>query len=138
MAMWVITRVILESITHVPSPHDPHEDQCAQYEAETVVQVYVSLQQQWRRGCVWVLGLPPRSVHTYLRACLSARVLLPPIPPPLPPFRGGAVSELLEKLRMKPTDIDILVTCTSLFCPTPSPASMLVNKWVTLTAGPGE
>ena len=29
---------------------------------------------------------------------------------------------------MKATDIDILVTCTSIFCPTPSPASMLVNK----------
>lgn len=41
----------------------------------------------------------------------------------------GALSELLEKTGMKPTDIDILVTCTSIFCPTPSLASMLINKF---------
>jgi 3-ketoacyl-CoA synthase len=40
----------------------------------------------------------------------------------------GAVSEVLEKMGMVPTDIDILVTCTSIFCPTPSSASMLVNR----------
>jgi 3-ketoacyl-CoA synthase len=42
---------------------------------------------------------------------------------------GGAVSELLDKTGLKPTDIDILVTNCSIFCPTPSLASMLVNKY---------
>ena len=82
-----ITRVILESITHVPGPHDPHEDQCAQYEAQTVVQVYVSLQQQWRRVCVWVLGLPPRSVHTSAGLPFGSSTS-PPYPPPPTPLQG--------------------------------------------------
>lgn len=42
---------------------------------------------------------------------------------------SGALSELLMKTGMKPTDIDILVTCCSIFNPTPSLASMLVNKF---------
>jgi hypothetical protein len=51
------------------------------------------------------------------------------LPPPLLCPRTGAVSDLLEKMGMKPTDVDILVTCTSIFCPTPSLASMLVNRF---------
>lgn len=42
---------------------------------------------------------------------------------------GGALTDLLERTGLKPTDIDILVTCCSIFCPTPSLASMLVNKF---------
>ncbi len=30
---------------------------------------------------------------------------------------------------LKPTDVDILVTCCSIFCPTPSLGSMLINKF---------
>lgn len=40
-----------------------------------------------------------------------------------------AVQELLDKTGLKPTDIDILVTNCSIFCPTPSMASMLVNHF---------
>ena len=42
---------------------------------------------------------------------------------------GGAVSDLLAKTGLKPDDVDILVTNCSIFCPTPSLASMLINKF---------
>ncbi|KAJ9525632.1 FAE1/Type III polyketide synthase-like protein-domain-containing protein [Haematococcus lacustris] len=42
---------------------------------------------------------------------------------------GGAFSDLLQRTGLRPNDIDILVTCSSIFCPTPSLASMLVNKF---------
>lgn len=41
----------------------------------------------------------------------------------------GAVSGLLEKTGLKPTDIDILVTSCSIFCPTPSMSAMIVNHF---------
>ncbi|PNW80493.1 hypothetical protein CHLRE_07g319600v5 [Chlamydomonas reinhardtii] len=41
----------------------------------------------------------------------------------------GAVEGLLNKTGLRPKDIDILVTTCSVFCPTPSMASMLVNKF---------
>jgi predicted naringenin-chalcone synthase len=37
------------------------------------------------------------------------------------------VSDLLDKTGLKPTDIDILVTNCSIYCPTPSMASMVVS-----------
>jgi 3-ketoacyl-CoA synthase len=40
---------------------------------------------------------------------------------------GGVVTELLEKTGLKPSDVDILVTSSSIFCPTPSLSSMLIN-----------
>jgi 3-ketoacyl-CoA synthase len=42
---------------------------------------------------------------------------------------GGAVSDLLAKTGLRPQDVDILVTNCSIFCPTPSLASMLINKF---------
>eukprot|EP00798_Chlamydomonas_sp_ICE-L_P032112 gene32112-16629_t len=42
---------------------------------------------------------------------------------------GGALDKLLQRTGIKPSEIDILVTCCSIFCPTPSLASMLVNKF---------
>ncbi|KIY96628.1 3-ketoacyl-CoA synthase 6 [Monoraphidium neglectum] len=42
---------------------------------------------------------------------------------------GGAVSDLLEKTGIKPEQIDILISNCSIFCPTPSLASMLINKF---------
>jgi 3-ketoacyl-CoA synthase len=42
---------------------------------------------------------------------------------------GGAITDLLEKTGLKPQDVDILVTNCSIFCPTPSLASLLVNKF---------
>ncbi|GBF90415.1 hypothetical protein Rsub_03411 [Raphidocelis subcapitata] len=42
---------------------------------------------------------------------------------------GGAVAEVLEKTGIKPEEVDILITNCSIFCPTPSLASMLVNKF---------
>lgn len=39
------------------------------------------------------------------------------------------VSDLLDKTGLKPTDIDILVTNCSIYCPTPSMASMVVNTF---------
>jgi 3-ketoacyl-CoA synthase len=41
---------------------------------------------------------------------------------------GGVVTDLLERNGLKPTDIDILVTGSSIFCPTPSLGSMLINQ----------
>jgi len=41
----------------------------------------------------------------------------------------GAVSDLLEKTGLRPTDIDVLVTNSSIFCPTPSLCSLLVNHF---------
>lgn len=41
----------------------------------------------------------------------------------------GAVDNLLKKLGLHPKDIDILVTTCSIYCPTPSMASMLVNHY---------
>eukprot|EP01103_Thecamoeba_quadrilineata_P019282 TRINITY_DN7737_c0_g1_i1.p1 TRINITY_DN7737_c0_g1~~TRINITY_DN7737_c0_g1_i1.p1 ORF type:complete len:513 (-),score=66.63 TRINITY_DN7737_c0_g1_i1:24-1562(-) len=39
------------------------------------------------------------------------------------------VETLLKLTRLKPTDIDILIVNCSLFCPTPSLASMVINKY---------
>eukprot|EP00198_Chlamydomonas_reinhardtii_P011489 XP_001700826.1 predicted protein [Chlamydomonas reinhardtii] len=41
----------------------------------------------------------------------------------------GAVEGLLEKTGLRPKDIDILVTTCSIYCPTPSMASMVVNAF---------
>jgi len=41
----------------------------------------------------------------------------------------GAVSDLLEKTGLRAQDIDILVTNSSIYCPTPSLCSMLVNHF---------
>jgi 3-ketoacyl-CoA synthase len=41
----------------------------------------------------------------------------------------GVVSDLLDKTGLKPTEIDILVTNCSIYCPTPSLASLLVNTF---------
>ncbi|KAI8470967.1 MAG: FAE1/Type III polyketide synthase-like protein-domain-containing protein [Monoraphidium minutum] len=41
----------------------------------------------------------------------------------------GAVGDLLEKTGIKPEQIDILISNCSIFCPTPSLASMLINKF---------
>lgn len=42
---------------------------------------------------------------------------------------GGVVADLLEKTGIKPEQIDILITNCSIFCPTPSLSSMLINKF---------
>ncbi|KAG2499530.1 hypothetical protein HYH03_002476 [Edaphochlamys debaryana] len=41
----------------------------------------------------------------------------------------GAVQALLDKTGLRPSDIDILVTTCSIYCPTPSLASLLVNAF---------
>ncbi|KAG2441061.1 hypothetical protein HXX76_003914 [Chlamydomonas incerta] len=41
----------------------------------------------------------------------------------------GAVEGLLQKTGLQPRDIDILVTTCSIYCPTPSMASMVVNAF---------
>ncbi|MEW5300762.1 MAG: hypothetical protein WDW36_003669 [Sanguina aurantia] len=41
----------------------------------------------------------------------------------------GCVTELLDRTGVKPSEIDILITNSSIFCPTPSMSSMLVNKF---------
>ncbi|KAI8477402.1 MAG: FAE1/Type III polyketide synthase-like protein-domain-containing protein [Monoraphidium minutum] len=41
----------------------------------------------------------------------------------------GAVADLLEKTGTRPQDIDVLITNCSIYCPTPSLASMLVNHF---------
>lgn len=41
----------------------------------------------------------------------------------------SAIDELLAKTRLRPNDIDILVTNCSLFCPSPSLSSMIVNNY---------
>lgn len=42
---------------------------------------------------------------------------------------GGAVEQVLEKTGTRARDIDVVVVNCSLFCPTPSLASILVNKF---------
>ncbi|GBF90650.1 hypothetical protein Rsub_03222 [Raphidocelis subcapitata] len=42
---------------------------------------------------------------------------------------GGSVAEVLEKSGIKAEEVDILITNCSIFCPTPSLASMLINKF---------
>ncbi|WIA36536.1 hypothetical protein OEZ86_007829 [Tetradesmus obliquus] len=42
---------------------------------------------------------------------------------------GGAVADLLQKTGIKAEEIDILVTTSSVFAPTPSVASMLINMF---------
>jgi 3-ketoacyl-CoA synthase len=39
------------------------------------------------------------------------------------------VEGLLQRTQINPKDIDIVVTLCSIYCPTPSMASMLVNKF---------
>lgn len=41
----------------------------------------------------------------------------------------GAVADLLEKTGTRPQEIDVLVTNCSIYCPTPSLCSMLINKF---------
>eukprot|EP00798_Chlamydomonas_sp_ICE-L_P026885 gene26885-4495_t len=41
----------------------------------------------------------------------------------------GALHELLKRTSIKPSEIDILITCTSIYCPTPSLCAMLVNHF---------
>eukprot|EP00210_Caulerpa_lentillifera_P004224 g4029.t1 len=41
----------------------------------------------------------------------------------------GAVEGLLEKTNISPKDVDILVTCCSIFCPTPSMTAAIVNRF---------
>lgn len=42
---------------------------------------------------------------------------------------GGVVADVLEKTGIKPEQVDILITNCSIFCPTPSLSSMLINKF---------
>lgn len=42
---------------------------------------------------------------------------------------GGALEELLRKTGLKATDIDVLIVTSSVFAPTPSTASMLINMF---------
>ncbi|KAL6765115.1 FAE1/Type III polyketide synthase-like protein-domain-containing protein, partial [Haematococcus lacustris] len=42
---------------------------------------------------------------------------------------GGALEGLLAKTGLAPRDIDILVTTCSIYCPTPSLASMMINRF---------
>ncbi|GBF90943.1 hypothetical protein Rsub_03798, partial [Raphidocelis subcapitata] len=42
---------------------------------------------------------------------------------------GASVADVLEKTGIKPEQVDILITNCSIFCPTPSLASMLINKF---------
>jgi 3-ketoacyl-CoA synthase len=39
------------------------------------------------------------------------------------------ISEVLRKTGLQPTDIDILITNTSVYCPTPSIASLVINMF---------
>lgn len=41
----------------------------------------------------------------------------------------GAVEGLLEKTKIKPKEVDILITCCSIFCPTPSMTAAIVNRF---------
>jgi len=41
----------------------------------------------------------------------------------------GAVEGLIKKTKIKPTDVDILITCCSIFCSTPSLSAAIVNKF---------
>lgn len=41
----------------------------------------------------------------------------------------GALEGLLHKTGLSPKDVDILVTTCSIYCPTPSMASMIVNHF---------
>lgn len=41
----------------------------------------------------------------------------------------GAVSSLLAKTNVDPQEIDIVITTCSIFCPTPSMSSMIINKF---------
>jgi 3-ketoacyl-CoA synthase len=40
-----------------------------------------------------------------------------------------AMAGLLAKTGLRPSDVDVLVTTCSIFCPTPSMASMVVNHF---------
>jgi predicted naringenin-chalcone synthase len=42
---------------------------------------------------------------------------------------GQVVEELLKKTGIKPEDVDILITNCSIYCPTPSIASLVINKF---------
>lgn len=42
---------------------------------------------------------------------------------------GQVIEEVLRKTGLKPTDIDILLTNSSIYCPTPSLASMVINMF---------
>jgi 3-ketoacyl-CoA synthase len=42
---------------------------------------------------------------------------------------GQVISEVLRKTGLAATDIDILITNTSIYCPTPSIASMVINMF---------
>ena len=41
----------------------------------------------------------------------------------------GAVEGLLQQTNIKPTDVDILISCCSIFCPTPSMTAVIVNRF---------
>lgn len=41
----------------------------------------------------------------------------------------GAVEGLLKQTNIRPTDVDILISCCSIFCPTPSMTAAIVNKF---------
>lgn len=41
----------------------------------------------------------------------------------------GCMDELFQKTKIRPKDIDILIVNCSLFCPTPSLAAMVINKY---------
>ncbi len=60
----------------------------------------------------------PLRCHTPITNC----ALSPRCPTPIP--KG-----LLAKTGLQPRDVDILVTTCSIFCPTPSMASMVVNHF---------
>lgn len=78
-------------------------------------------------------GISPTG--TYLPAAINPLIAKEPcnsIPAALEEARmvmTGAVSDLLEKTGTRPGEIDILITNCSIFCPTPSLSSMLVNHF---------
>lgn len=41
----------------------------------------------------------------------------------------GALSDLFDKTGVRPSEVDILITCCSIFCPTPSASALLVHKF---------
>ena len=77
-----------------------------------------------------------------MRSGLGDRTCLPPALHEIPPqptigkshkeahmVMFSSVQDLLNKTRVKPTDIDILVVNCSLFCPTPSLSAAIINHF---------
>ncbi len=75
-----------------------------------------------RRSC------EPR-LHVYLSAALHMHCFLTLCVARFHALRCGAVLELLERTGFQPRDIDILITASSIYCGTPSQASMIINRF---------